>query len=84
MRKMNRFFWGSLAAAFFFLTPLYFAFAQWGNNPTCPVMPGHKVKEKFYLDYQGERIFFCCRSCVKAFKKHPEDYLKNLEPSKPL
>ena len=41
----------------------------------CPVMPGHKVKQKFYVDYQGRRIYFCCRGCVKAFKKHPERYL---------
>ena len=44
----------------------------------CPVMPGHAAKEKFFVDYQGKRIHLCCRSCVKAFKKHPERYLKNL------
>lgn len=53
--------------------------AQWGKNSVCPVMPGHGVKEKFFVDYKGERIYFCCRSCVKAFQKHPERYLKNLE-----
>lgn len=54
------------------------AHAQGGKNTICPVMPGHAVKEKFFVDYEGERIYFCCRSCVKSFKKHPERYLKNL------
>ncbi len=48
------------------------------HNLFCPVMPGHKVKEKFFADYQGRRIYLCCRSCVKAFKKDPARYLQNL------
>ena len=43
----------------------------------CPVMPGHKIKQKFYVDYQGQRVYLCCRNCVKAFKKNPERYLKH-------
>lgn len=43
----------------------------------CPVMPGHKIKHKFFVDYKGERIYLCCRSCVKAFKKNPERYLNS-------
>ena len=54
------------------------AFAQRVHNTTCPVMPGERVKEKFYVDHAGERIYFCCRPCVKAFKKNPRKYLKNL------
>ncbi len=56
------------------------AHAQFNKNATCPVMPGTAVKEKFYVNYQGERVYLCCRACVKAFKKHPEKYLKNLNP----
>jgi len=52
--------------------------AQMAKNATCPVMPGEAVKEKFYFDYKGERIYFCCRNCIKTFKKNPEKYLKNL------
>lgn len=55
------------------------ALAQRVPNTTCPVMPGERVKEKFYVDYEGERIYFCCRPCVKAFKKNPAKYLKNLK-----
>ena len=55
-----------------------FLYAQ-GKNTYCPVMPGSLVKEKFYVDYRGERIYLCCRACEKAFKKNPERYLKNLK-----
>ena len=50
--------------------------AQPVMNPYCPVMPGERTKEKFYVDHQGKRVYLCCRSCVKAFKKHPERYLR--------
>lgn len=44
-------------------------------NSMCSVMPGHIAKQKFFADYQGKRYYFCCRPCVKAFKKNPEKYL---------
>ena len=47
-------------------------------NSTCPVMPGERVKEKFFVDYQGRRIYLCCRNCVIAFRKKPEKYMKRL------
>ncbi len=42
-------------------------------------MPGNHVKEQFFADYQGERFHFCCRPCVKAFKKNPAKYLDKLK-----
>lgn len=61
------------------LAPSAFPFASRPkSHGTCPVMPGRAVKEKFYVDYQGKRIYLCCRSCEKSFKKNPERYLKNL------
>ena len=55
--------------------------AQVPTNSTCPVMPGERAKEKFYVDYQGKRIYLCCRNCVIKFKKRPEKYLKKLNES---
>ena len=75
--RMRRFLTISAAAVFLVLSGAA-ARAQFQRNAMCPVMPGHAVKEKFYVDYQGDRIFFCCRSCLKAFQKHPERFLKNL------
>ena len=54
------------------------ATAQMGKDTFCPVMPDTPAKEKFYVDYHGRRIYLCCRACVKAFKKHPEKYLKDI------
>ena len=54
------------------------ALAQISGNTTCPVMRGEKVKEKFSVEYKGEKILFCCRSCVHKFKKNPGAYLKDI------
>ncbi len=48
-------------------------------NTTCPVMPGERVKQKFYVDYQGVRVYLCCRNCAIKFKNQPEKYIKNLK-----
>ena len=70
----------------FFVTggAIFPAKAQITKGMTCPVMPGEAVKKKFYVDYKGERIYLCCRNCVKAFKKNPEKFLaiiKNVKAS---
>ena len=43
----------------------------------CPVMGG-KINKDIYTDYNGRRIYFCCRSCPEIFSKDPENYLKKL------
>ncbi len=63
--------------SFLILSPMA-TFAQMVPNTVCPVMPGERVKQKFYVDYQGERIYLCCRNCVIAFKKNPEKFMKRL------
>jgi YHS domain-containing protein len=52
--------------------------AQTEVNNTCPVMIGQPIKKKLFVDYQGKRVYLCCRPCVKAFKKNPEKYIPNL------
>ena len=44
----------------------------------CPVMNSAITKSK-YVDYNGKRVYFCCGSCVKAFKADPEKYMKKLQ-----
>ena len=72
----------NLLMGFFFafatLTFLPAGFPQFTSKADCIVMPGNEVKEKFWVDYKEEKIYLCCKSCVKAFKRHPERYLKNL------
>jgi len=48
------------------------------SQTKCPVMSG-KIDEKFFVDYKGKRIYFCCSGCIEEFKKDPEKYLKKME-----
>lgn len=38
---------------------------------TCPTS-GKPVDKKVSLDWQGQRIYFCCNACPADFKKDPE------------
>src|SRR5512138_3172653 len=50
-----------------------------GNvNELCPVMPGTKVEASLWLDYEGQRIYFCHEVCKARFRRAPERYLANL------
>lgn len=44
----------------------------------CPVM-GAQVNRGIYVDYQGQRIYFCCPACIDLFKKNPEKYLQEMK-----
>ncbi len=44
----------------------------------CPVMGG-KIDKKFYADYKGKRVYFCCSGCLEDFKKDPDKYIKKME-----
>jgi len=43
----------------------------------CPVMGG-SIDKKYFADYKGQRVYFCCPGCVEAFKKDPEKHLKTM------
>lgn len=43
----------------------------------CPVMGG-EVNKEVYVDYKGQRIYFCCPGCDGAFQKEPEKYLEKM------
>lgn len=43
----------------------------------CPVMGG-AIDKNFYLDHEGQRIYFCCGMCPDTFKADPAKYLKVL------
>ncbi len=48
---------------------------------TC-VVSGEKLGEMgdpYVWEYQGREIKFCCKGCVKDFKKDPAKYLKKIE-----
>jgi P-type Cu+ transporter len=49
----------------------------------CAVMSKDKVdvakaeKSGMFVDYKGNRYYFCCPSCKPAFKANPEKFAKN-------
>lgn len=60
------------------------AFPVWGQpagsqpQTLCPVM-GAQINRGIYVDYQGQRIFFCCAACIDVFKKNPEKYFQEMK-----
>jgi len=38
-----------------------------------------EINKKLFVDYQGKRIYVCCRSCLKAVKQDPAKYVRQLE-----
>lgn len=48
---------------------------------TC-VVSGEKLGEMgkpFVYEYKGREIKFCCKHCLKDFKKDPAKYIKKIE-----
>ena len=48
---------------------------------TC-IISGDKLGEMgdpFVYEYQGREIKFCCKGCLKDFKKDPAKYLKMID-----
>ena len=52
--------------------------AKAGPQTTCPVM-GDPIDKKYYVDYQGKRVYFCCSLCPPKFKADPEKYMKKMK-----
>jgi YHS domain-containing protein len=44
----------------------------------CPVMKA-PINKKYYVDYNKQRIYFCCSDCPKEFNKDPGKYMKALK-----
>jgi len=44
---------------------------------TCPVS-GEKIDKSVHVDFQGQRIYFCCDKCPAKFKADPEKYFAKI------
>jgi len=44
----------------------------------CPVS-GEAIDTSVHVDYQGQRIYFCCNKCPAAFRNDPEKYFAKFE-----
>ncbi len=47
-------------------------------NQTCPVLPGEAIDPDIWVEYQAERVYFCCDKCKRKFGQQPRAYLVNL------
>jgi YHS domain-containing protein len=43
----------------------------------CPVS-GKPIDPTCFVEYEGEKVYFCCANCSKAFKASPEQYVPML------
>ncbi|MEI7902665.1 MAG: YHS domain-containing protein [bacterium] len=44
----------------------------------CPVMKG-KIDKSLFVEYEGKRIYVCCKECIETVKKDPAKYIRELE-----
>jgi len=45
-----------------------------GSQTVCPVM-GKPIDKEVYADYEGQRVYFCCKKCAAKFQDFPDRYL---------
>jgi YHS domain-containing protein len=50
-------------------------------NAKCPVS-GDDIDKEITETYKGRTIAFCCKDCVKDFKKDPDKFVKKLDEEK--
>ncbi len=43
----------------------------------CPVMD-MAIDRQFFVDHDGERIYFCCAPCIEKFNQDPSVYLEKM------
>ncbi len=43
----------------------------------CPMM-GTPIDKDVYIEYKGEKVYFCCKDCIAKFEKEPEKYVGKL------
>jgi YHS domain-containing protein len=49
------------------------------RQTTCPVMEGEKINKSLYVDYEGKRLYVCCKGCIKEVTKDPAKWFKKAE-----
>jgi len=44
---------------------------------SCPVMGG-PINQAIFVEYEGKKVYFCCKGCETEFNKDPEKYVAKL------
>lgn len=48
------------------------------KQTVCPVMGG-AVNTNLFVDFEGKRIYVCCKGCLPEVRKDPAKYIAKLE-----
>ncbi|MBL1218833.1 MAG: hypothetical protein D8M59_15240 [Planctomycetes bacterium] len=48
------------------------------TNTFCPVLEGEAVDPNIYVDFEGQRVYLCCRMCKRDFLEDPEQFREAL------
>lgn len=46
---------------------------------TCPVSDEKLEDKSVYTDYEGRRVYFCCKKCRGTFSDNPQKFLDNMD-----
>lgn len=50
------------------------------GNALCPVMPDEPIDPSFFSEFDGRKVYLCCKRCRTKFEADPEAYIANLPP----
>ena len=45
-----------------------------GANQMCPVMPDEETIASLYVDFNGKKIYVCCKKCLSRVKNDPAEW----------
>jgi len=48
------------------------------EQTTCPVMAGNPINKDLFVEYEGKKVYFCCKGCEDAFLADPAKYIAKL------
>jgi YHS domain-containing protein len=49
------------------------------EQTTCPVR-GDPIDKSVFTEYQGKKVYFCCKGCIAEFQKDPQKCIAKLPP----
>lgn len=50
------------------------------GNAFCPVMPDEPIDPSFFSEFNGRKVYLCCKRSRTKFEAEPEAYVANLPP----
>ena len=79
MRNITKMIIASLVVFAFLFAGSGLALAKETKKADRCVVMGGKINKDVYVDYEGQRVYFCCAACIDEFNKDPEKYLKKMK-----